>query len=97
MTRAGLDHVEILETAGAPSVYADHLLAGPGAPWRWAALSRPCPRPNQPGSVATWWSSPTPTCGPAPNERVVMDQLGLLAAGELWAEVAALAPAGRHG
>ncbi|HEX3393573.1 MAG TPA: M20/M25/M40 family metallo-hydrolase, partial [Acidimicrobiales bacterium] len=32
LTRAGLDHVEILETAGAPSVYADHLLAGPQAP-----------------------------------------------------------------
>jgi acetylornithine deacetylase/succinyl-diaminopimelate desuccinylase-like protein len=32
LTRAGLDHVEILETAGGPSVYADHLHAGPGAP-----------------------------------------------------------------
>jgi len=35
LTDAGLDHVEVLETAGGaglPSVYADHLHAGPGAP-----------------------------------------------------------------
>src|SRR5881394_1620649 len=29
---AGLEHVTILETVGAPSVYGDHLHAGPGAP-----------------------------------------------------------------
>jgi acetylornithine deacetylase/succinyl-diaminopimelate desuccinylase-like protein len=32
LRRAGMDHVEVLETAGAPAVYADHLHAGPGAP-----------------------------------------------------------------
>jgi acetylornithine deacetylase/succinyl-diaminopimelate desuccinylase-like protein len=32
MRDAGLEHVEILETAGAPSVYGDHLHAGPDAP-----------------------------------------------------------------
>jgi acetylornithine deacetylase/succinyl-diaminopimelate desuccinylase-like protein len=32
LARAGMDHVEVLETAGAPAVYADHLGAGPGAP-----------------------------------------------------------------
>ena len=30
--RAGLEHVEILETPGAPAVYGDWLHAGPGAP-----------------------------------------------------------------
>ena len=29
---AGMEHVEVLETAGAPAVYADHLHAGPDAP-----------------------------------------------------------------
>ena len=29
---AGLEHVEVVETAGLPSVYADHLHAGAGAP-----------------------------------------------------------------
>lgn len=29
---AGLENVELIETAGAPSVYGDHLHAGPGAP-----------------------------------------------------------------
>ena len=32
LRKAGLEHVEILETAGGPSVYADHLHAGPDAP-----------------------------------------------------------------
>jgi acetylornithine deacetylase/succinyl-diaminopimelate desuccinylase-like protein len=32
MRDAGLENVEILETPGAPSVYADHLHAGPDAP-----------------------------------------------------------------
>jgi len=32
MRDAGLEHVEILDTAGAPSVYGDHLHAGPEAP-----------------------------------------------------------------
>ena len=32
MSDAGLEHVEVLETPGAPSVYGDHLHAGPGAP-----------------------------------------------------------------
>jgi acetylornithine deacetylase/succinyl-diaminopimelate desuccinylase-like protein len=32
MADVGLEHVEILETAGAPSVYGDHLHAGPDAP-----------------------------------------------------------------
>jgi len=32
MRDAGLEHVEILETAGAASVYSDHLHAGPDAP-----------------------------------------------------------------
>jgi len=32
LARAGMEHVEVVETAGAPAVYADHLLAGPGAP-----------------------------------------------------------------
>ena len=32
LRRAGLEHVEVLETAGAPAVYADHLHAGPGSP-----------------------------------------------------------------
>src|SRR5437763_10080471 len=32
MRNAGLEHVEVLETAGAPSVYGDHLHAGDGAP-----------------------------------------------------------------
>ena len=32
MRHAGLEHVEVLETAGAPSVYGDHLHAGPDAP-----------------------------------------------------------------
>jgi acetylornithine deacetylase/succinyl-diaminopimelate desuccinylase-like protein len=30
--RAGMEHVEVLETGGAPAVYADHLHAGPDAP-----------------------------------------------------------------
>jgi acetylornithine deacetylase/succinyl-diaminopimelate desuccinylase-like protein len=32
MRDAGLEHVEILETPGAPTVYGDHLHAGPDAP-----------------------------------------------------------------
>src|SRR5947199_10861914 len=32
MRDAGLEHVEILDTPGAPSVYGDHLHAGPDAP-----------------------------------------------------------------
>ncbi len=32
LAAAGLEHVEVLETAGLPSVYADHLHAGPDAP-----------------------------------------------------------------
>jgi len=32
LTRAGMEHVEILETSGAPAVYADHLHAGADAP-----------------------------------------------------------------
>ena len=32
LTRAGLEHVEVLETGGGPAVYADHLHAGPEAP-----------------------------------------------------------------
>jgi len=32
LTGAGLEHAEVLETAGLPSVYADHLHAGPDAP-----------------------------------------------------------------
>jgi acetylornithine deacetylase/succinyl-diaminopimelate desuccinylase-like protein len=32
MSAAGLEHVHILETDGAPAVYADHLHAGPDAP-----------------------------------------------------------------
>jgi len=32
MREAGLEHVEILDTAGAPSAYGDHLHAGPDAP-----------------------------------------------------------------
>src|SRR5205807_6723071 len=32
LAAAGLEHVELLETAGAPSVYGDHLHAGPDAP-----------------------------------------------------------------
>ena len=32
LTDAGLEHVEVVETAGLPSVYADHLHAGAGAP-----------------------------------------------------------------
>ncbi|MGI8778274.1 MAG: dipeptidase [Acidimicrobiales bacterium] len=32
LTRAGMEHVEVVETAGAPAVYADHLHAGPEAP-----------------------------------------------------------------
>ena len=32
LARAGMENVEVLETAGAPAVYADHLHAGPGAP-----------------------------------------------------------------
>jgi acetylornithine deacetylase/succinyl-diaminopimelate desuccinylase-like protein len=32
MRDAGLEHVELLETPGAPSVYGDHLHAGAGAP-----------------------------------------------------------------
>src|SRR4051812_4391465 len=32
MRDAGLENVEILETDGAPSVYGDHLHAGPDAP-----------------------------------------------------------------
>ena len=32
LRRAGMEHVEVLETAGAPAVYADHLHAGPDAP-----------------------------------------------------------------
>jgi len=32
LARAGMEHVEVVETAGAPAVYADHLHAGPGAP-----------------------------------------------------------------
>ncbi|MGI9032368.1 MAG: dipeptidase [Acidimicrobiales bacterium] len=31
LARAGMDHVEVLETGGAPAVYADHLHAGPAA------------------------------------------------------------------
>ncbi len=31
LRRAGLEHVEVLETAGAPAVYGDHLHAGPSA------------------------------------------------------------------
>jgi len=31
LRRAGLEHVEVLETAGAPAVYGDHLHAGPDA------------------------------------------------------------------
>jgi acetylornithine deacetylase/succinyl-diaminopimelate desuccinylase-like protein len=31
LTRAGLEHVEVVETGGAPAVYADHLHAGAGA------------------------------------------------------------------
>jgi len=32
LAEAGLEHVEVLETPGAPAVYADWLHAGPGAP-----------------------------------------------------------------
>ncbi|HEX2274741.1 MAG TPA: M20/M25/M40 family metallo-hydrolase, partial [Acidimicrobiales bacterium] len=32
LRRAGMEHVEVLETGGAPAVYGDHLHAGPGAP-----------------------------------------------------------------
>jgi acetylornithine deacetylase/succinyl-diaminopimelate desuccinylase-like protein len=32
LARAGLEHVEVVETGGAPAVYADHLHAGVGAP-----------------------------------------------------------------
>ncbi len=32
LTGAGLEHAQVLETAGLPSVYADHLHAGPDAP-----------------------------------------------------------------
>ena len=32
LRRAGLEHVAVLETAGAPAVYGDHLHAGPDAP-----------------------------------------------------------------
>ena len=32
MRASGLEHVAVLETDGAPSVYADHVHAGPGAP-----------------------------------------------------------------
>ncbi len=32
LARAGMEHVEIVDTAGAPAVYADHLHAGPGVP-----------------------------------------------------------------
>ncbi|MFN2606804.1 MAG: dipeptidase [Acidimicrobiales bacterium] len=32
LRRAGMEHVRLLETPGAPSVYADHLHAGPDAP-----------------------------------------------------------------
>jgi len=32
MREAGLEHIEIMETAGAPSVYGDHLHAGPDTP-----------------------------------------------------------------
>ena len=32
LAKAGMEHVEVLETGGAPAVYADHLQAGPGAP-----------------------------------------------------------------
>ncbi|MDQ6798857.1 MAG: dipeptidase [Actinomycetota bacterium] len=31
LTRAGMEHVEVVETSGAPAVYADHLHAGPDA------------------------------------------------------------------
>ncbi len=31
LRKAGLEHVEVLETGGAPAVYGDHLHAGPGA------------------------------------------------------------------
>jgi acetylornithine deacetylase/succinyl-diaminopimelate desuccinylase-like protein len=32
LARAGMEHVEVVETGGAPAVYADHLHAGPAAP-----------------------------------------------------------------
>ena len=32
LTAAGLEHAEVLETAGLPSVYAEHMHAGPDAP-----------------------------------------------------------------
>jgi len=32
LARAGMEHVEVVETSGAPAVYADHLHAGPDAP-----------------------------------------------------------------
>ncbi|HYX43762.1 MAG TPA: dipeptidase [Acidimicrobiales bacterium] len=32
LARAGMEHVEVIETGGAPAVYADHLRAGPRAP-----------------------------------------------------------------
>jgi len=62
MRDAGLEHVEILGTAGAPSVYGDHLHAGPQAPTAVVY----CHHDVQPVDPLDQWTSP-------PFEPIIVD------------------------